>query len=55
MARIKLTRQWPDGDVLVIDVKAGDSYADALDEVRMVLLRTYREALDVTVDEAGEQ
>lgn len=54
MAFVKLTRQWPDGDVLVIAVRADDTYPQALDEARAVLLRTYREALDVTVDEAGE-
>jgi hypothetical protein len=54
MAKMSLTRRWPDGDALCIEVKAGDSYADALDEARVVLLRAYREALDVTVDEVGE-
>jgi len=60
MARLTITRQWPDGSALVIDVKADDTYPEALAQAKLIALDAYQEALaydyalDATVEDEGE-
>lgn len=54
VARITITRQWPDHDVLSVTVKAESSYPDALAEAVRTAVHTFAEALDVAVTEADE-
>ena len=54
MAKVTISRQWPDGDVLQISVTAATNYPDALAEAKRVGLDAYREALGVTVADVDE-
>lgn len=54
MARVSITRSWPDGDVLHIAIKVDRSYPDALAEAKRTALDAYAEALGVTVAEPDE-
>ncbi len=45
MARITITRQWPDGDVLSVSVKAESNYPDALAQA----LRTVTDACETRI------
>jgi hypothetical protein len=54
MAKVIITRRWPDGDVLQINVKAESSYPDAMAEAKRVALDAYREALGVTLADVDE-
>jgi hypothetical protein len=51
MARITITRQWPDGDVLSVSVKAESNYPDALAQALRTVTDAYREALGITVSD----
>lgn len=48
MARVKILRQWPDGDTLVIEIKVDDSFPDVVAEAKRAALDAYSEALGVT-------
>lgn len=48
MARITVTRQWADGDVLCIDIK-GDPLLDTLTDTVIAASETYNAALATTV------
>ncbi len=52
MAKVTITRRWPDGDVLRIAVAAATSYPDALAEARATALAAYAEAMGVTLKDA---
>lgn len=49
MARVTVTRQWPDDDGLRVEVTVAESFPDAVDEAVNGALRAYREALGLTV------
>jgi hypothetical protein len=49
MAKVTISRHWPDGDVVVIRVKAESSYPDAMAEAKRIALDAFREALGVTL------
>lgn len=46
MASVLMTRTWPDGDKVAVQVGADTSYPDALDEARATCLRGFREAVE---------
>jgi hypothetical protein len=54
MATVLILRRWPDGDELMIRVKAETSYPDALSEALRTAINAYTEALGVTLGEADE-
>ena len=49
MGKVRITRQWPDGEVLVVSVVADASYPDALAEARATAMQALREATETVV------
>jgi hypothetical protein len=49
MAEVTITRRWPDTETLSVTVEADSTYPDHLDQARAIAVRTYAEALDVTL------
>ena len=47
MAKVTVTRRWPDGDVVSVEVIVGSSYPDALDQCRKTAGDAFADALDV--------
>lgn len=48
MSNVSIIRQWADGEVLSIRVKADSSYPDELSEAVASAVRTYAEALSIS-------
>lgn len=46
---VTVRREWPDGDVLTIQIRCATSYPDALAEAKRTALDAYSEALGVTL------
>lgn len=53
MARISITRQWADGELLAIEVK-GDPLLDSITDTTIAASETYAAALATSVDEDSE-
>jgi hypothetical protein len=45
MAKVTMSREWPDGDIVTVKVTAHDTYPDALDEARAVARRAFIDAI----------
>ena len=52
MARVTISREWPDGDALHITVVVHDSFPDVVAEARATARSLYADALDITLADA---
>jgi hypothetical protein len=55
VAKVTITRRWPDSDVLSVEVKAESCYPDALDQARKVALDTFASAMGVTLAQVEDE
>lgn len=50
MASVTIHRRWPDEDQILVTVEVEDNHPDGLvEEVARVAVKTYADALDVTI------
>lgn len=54
MARVTLSRRWPDGDRIKVSINVDASYPDALDQARAEAKRAFADACDVVLTEDDE-
>lgn len=54
MATVMIQRVWPDGDALLISIKAATSYPDALAEAKATAIAAFTEAHGVMLAEVDE-
>ena len=54
MARIRITRRWPDGETLSVSVEIEGEHPDALDMAATRVRRLYAETLADTVESFGD-
>ena len=49
MAKVTVSRDWPDGDKITVSVDVDRSYPDALDQARGTAKRAFADACDVVL------
>ena len=58
MATVTIQRNFPDGDVLTVEIEIENEYPDALNEAKVAALNAYEQALLATLalcdDDEGE-
>jgi hypothetical protein len=54
MAKVSITRRWPDGDSVKVSIEVATSYPDALSQARTEAKRALADACDVVLTDDGE-
>lgn len=50
MPKVTVTRQWPDDDSIQVVIEAADDHPDGLlSEAARIAVKTYADALDITI------
>ena len=55
MAKVTVTRRWPDGDTIQVAVKVKTSYPDAVAEATRNALNSFTEAMGVTLSAVDDE